>query len=84
MNQKQLVLDYLWKGKKISARKAIAYFNIIRLSAIIYYLKKDGIEIETERKDNLNGKGQYVEYYLKNSIISKKQEEVDSFFLLKK
>jgi len=80
-SQKQLVLDYLWRGKKISARKAIAYFNIIRLSAIIYYLKRDGIEIETERKFNLNGKGQYVEYFLKNSFISEKQEEVDKYFI---
>lgn len=63
--QKQLVLDYLLKGKKISSRKAIAYFNIIRLSAIIYYLKRDGFKIESERKYNLNGKGQYVEYFLK-------------------
>jgi hypothetical protein len=66
--QKQIILDYLKKGKKINQRKAIAYFSIIRLSSVIFNLKKDGWEIEREQKKNLLFRGFYYEYKLKNIL----------------
>lgn len=63
--QKQLILNYLKQGKSISQRKAIAYFNIIRLSAVIYDLKKDGYEFEKINKKNVFYSGSYSEYKLK-------------------
>lgn len=65
--QKEIVKDYLLEGKKISQRKAIAYFNIIRLGAIIYTLKKEGMNIETYLKPNVYNNSRYAEYSLKNN-----------------
>lgn len=69
LTQKEIVLEYLKKGKKISQRKAFAYFSIIRLSAVIWRLKKDGYEIDTYMKDNVYNDSKYAEYTLKNSQL---------------
>lgn len=63
-SQKRLVLEYLLQGKSITQRKAFAFWNIIRLSAIIYSLKRDGFIFETHFKENYTGKGRYAEYKL--------------------
>ena len=73
-SQKEIILNYLIEGKKISQRKAIAYWGIIRLGAIIYSLKKDGIPIKTISKDNILFKGKYVEYYIEKEFIKKIKE----------
>ena len=65
MTQKEIIRNYLLKGKRISQRKAIAYFNIIRLSAIIWKLRGEGMEIETYRKSNIYNNSSYAEYYTK-------------------
>lgn len=67
MTQKQIILDYLKQGKSINQRKASAYFNVIRLSSIIFNLKKDGWQIERIQKKNLLFKGFYYEYKLKGN-----------------
>lgn len=71
-SQKQLVLEYLLKGRSITQREAIAYWNIIRLGAIIYSLKKEGYKFITLQKLNYNGKGKYASYRL-----VKKEIEID-------
>ena len=69
MSQKELILAHLLKGKSITAREAIAYFNIIRLSAIIWTLKKEGYQFITKHKMNYNGVGQYAKYKLVNKKV---------------
>ena len=65
-SQKTLVKEYLLKGKVLTSRKAIIYWNVIRLSAIIFNLREDGLNIITERQINYTGKGTYAEYSIKN------------------
>ena len=65
MTQKKAILQHLLKGKSITQREAIAFFNCIRLSAVIYDLKKEGYEFEIKDKKNLMGKGKYRKYKLK-------------------
>lgn len=48
--QKDIVLKYLKEHKKITILEAIYQLGVTRLSAIIYNLKKDGVNIETRTK----------------------------------
>lgn len=48
MTQKEQVLKHLQSGKSLSPLEALNYFGSLRLGAIIFDLKKDGYEIETE------------------------------------
>lgn len=69
-SQKQLILEHLLKGKGITQRECIAFFNCIRLSAIIYDLKKDGYKFITIHKPNVMNNGKYAKYFLiKNDTI---------------
>lgn len=67
--QKQIILNYLLKGKGITQRKAITNWSIIRLSGIIYNLRNEGIKIKSVRKDNILYSGTYVEYYIDKNFI---------------
>lgn len=67
--QKQIILNYLLKGKGITQRKAITNWSIIRLSGIIYNLRNEGIKIKSVRKDNKLYSGTYVEYYIDKNFI---------------
>lgn len=49
--QKELVLNYLKKYKKINPIVAFSKCGTMRLSAIIFNLKKDGWNIDSERKE---------------------------------
>ena len=44
----QDVLNHLKKYGSISQREAVEYYNLYRLSSVIYALKKRGYEITTE------------------------------------
>ena len=48
--QKEEVLEYLKNNKKITILEAIYQLGVTRLSAVIYDLKKDGYNIETQMK----------------------------------
>jgi hypothetical protein len=61
MNQKQQVLNYLNKYKKITSITAIGMFGITRLSAVIYSLRALGHTITSNRKPAAKA-GTYVEY----------------------
>lgn len=47
-SQDEIILEYLKSGKTISQLEATRKFNFIRLSAIVYSLKKKGHDIECE------------------------------------
>jgi len=67
--QQRLVIEQLLKGKKLTSKKAIVYFNIMRLASVITALKKEGWEIQTEYRANING-GRYAVYSMKIEYIS--------------
>lgn len=48
--QKDLVLSYLKKHKRINPIDAFSKCGTMRLSAIIFNLKEDGWKIDSERK----------------------------------
>lgn len=66
--QKEEVLEYLKNNKKITILEAIYGLGVTRLSAIIYNLKKDGYNIETQMKliKAKNGRKTSVAEYILN------------------
>ena len=66
--QKEEVLEYLKNNKKITILEAIYQLGVTRLSAIIYNLKKDGYNIETQTKliKAKNGRKTSVAEYILN------------------
>jgi len=78
MTQKELVLKHLLEGNRISQRKAISYYNIIRLSAVIFDLRNEGHVIVTEYKPNYHNNASHAVYYM----IKKKKRPV-SFDVIK-
>ena len=47
--QTEAILDYLMEGKSITQLQALKNFGCLRLSAIIFNLRKEGFHIITER-----------------------------------
>ncbi len=66
--QQRIVIEHLLKGKKITSKKAIVYFNIMRLASVVNALKNIGWDIQTEYRVNING-GRYAVYYMSNETI---------------
>ena len=66
--QKEEVLEYLKNNKKITILEAIYQLGITRLSAIIYSLKKEGYNINTQMKliKAKNGRKTSVAEYILN------------------
>lgn len=54
--QKQLVRQFLMDGNSITPLDALNKFGVFRLSAIIFDLRNEGMNIETEYVQNPNGK----------------------------
>lgn len=50
MSKTQKILKYLERQKTITSLEAFRKFNVTRLSAIIYNLRKRGYKITTETK----------------------------------
>jgi len=48
MSQKQQVANYLQSGKSLTPIQALTKFNTLRLAAIIFKLKAEGLKIKTE------------------------------------
>lgn len=55
------VLDYLKSGHSITCREAFDMFGLIRLSAVIFELRKAGYDI---RSQTINKTENDVKYYL--------------------
>ena len=66
--QKEEILEYLKNNKKITILEAIYHLGITRLSAIIYSLKKEGYNINTQMKlvKAKNGRKTSVAEYILN------------------
>lgn len=62
MSQQSQIQSYLEDGNKITPLEALNKFGSFRLSAIIYNLKKEGMNIKTNRITK-NGKT-FAEYEL--------------------
>ena len=62
-SQKSLVLNHLKNDNSITPLEALNKFGAFRLSAIIFDLKKDGYDIDTEIITN--GGKHYANYKLK-------------------
>ena len=48
MSQKQQVANYLQSGKSLTPIQALTKFGSLRLAAIIFNLKADGLKIKAE------------------------------------
>lgn len=49
MNQRKAIKDYLLQGYALTSMEAFNMFGATRLSAIIFDLKKQGMDIESRR-----------------------------------
>lgn len=56
------VLEYLKENGSITPREALNECGSMRLSAVIFNLKKDGYDIETEMETSKNKWGDKVSY----------------------
>jgi len=61
--QREAVLMHLERGKTLTQLEATKNYSILRLSAIIHSLRKEGYDITTKRKA-CRKKGTYAEYSL--------------------
>lgn len=64
VSQKGKVKWWLLKGKSITPLEALNYFDVFRLSAIIFDLRNEGMNIETEYVINSKG-NRFAKYSLK-------------------
>lgn len=62
MTQREKVLKHLKKHKKISPMDAFTKYHITRLAAVIFDLRDDGYEIETDMVNKKNEEGEQVRY----------------------
>lgn len=62
MTQCEQVLNYMRTHGNITARDAVNYLDIYRLSARIADLKADGYLIKSESVRKKNGKGEWKHY----------------------
>mgnify|MGYP001776897699 CR=1 FL=1 len=71
LSQRDLVIEHLKKNGSITPLLALNLFGIMRLSAIIYDLKKEGYQFKTEIKRTRNrfvARCIYAEYTLIGGI----------------
>lgn len=62
MTNKEKVLNYLEHHDGITSMEAFRNLNITRLSAIIFDLIKDGVEIEKENLIQKNNNGRIIQF----------------------
>jgi hypothetical protein len=60
-SQKAQVKDWLSKGKSITPMEALEMFGCMRLAAVVFELRDEGMAIETEKY--LTPSGKYVARY---------------------
>jgi hypothetical protein len=68
-SQRKMVLNHLIENKSITSIEAINLYACTRLSAIIYNLREDGLQIETEMcvgKNRFGNPTNFAKYILKN------------------
>ena len=62
---RERIKKYLQSGKKLTSLKAFEKFNTFSLQQHINALRKQGIDIITEIKENKNTKTKFAEYSIK-------------------
>lgn len=70
MTQKKRVLDYIKVFGSISPKEAYEDLGIMRLSAVIFDLKEEGVEFDTKTERGKNRFGErtsYARYSLKKA-----------------
>ena len=74
--KKQKIREHLESGKKITPKEAIICYNHYRLAAVIFDLKKEGMDIKTVNHTNRNNNGEfisYASYHLKAEVDDNEQ-----------
>lgn len=64
MTQKQMVLNELSQRHVLTADDALVELGIVHLAAHIAKLRREGWDIETTMRNQVNKSGQYAEYRL--------------------
>ena len=76
----QKIKDHLQSGRSITSWQAIQEYNVTRLASIIFYLKKEGLLIETKNITEKNSNGEtvkYAKYKLLN--VDKNSDQIGMF-----
>ena len=68
MTQKSQVREWLLQGKHLTPLDALRRFGSLRLSAIIFELREEGLPIETERLQ-LSPRKRVAKYYLPKDYL---------------
>ena len=64
MNNKDRVLEWLKSGKTLTAFDGFTTFGIVSVRDYVSMLKKDGINIASEWRENLETGKRWKEYWL--------------------
>lgn len=79
MTKTKAVRQWLESHASISSMEAIENFGATRLSAIIFNLRKQGLNIETvwcEGRDRFGNPMRYARYYLRDSNQGSEEKEL--------
>ena len=80
--QNRQILEYMVRGKRITALGALQLFKSFRLSARIYDLRQMGVVIE--RGITTDGIAHFAEYWIEHEHKAKAREILDSLSNLSK
>ena len=61
-SKNQKIKEHLQSGKTITSWEAIEDYNVTRLAAIVFNLKKDGMKIESKDFTEKNSNGETVKF----------------------
>lgn len=62
MNQDEIIREYLEENREITSWEAFEIFGITRLSAVIFRLRKSGLNISSNNTTKKNRYGRYVTF----------------------
>ena len=75
MSQSKDIKHYLSSGYSLTPLEALNKFGCMRLAAVVYDLKKEGMAIGSRTIKSLNGK-RYSEYYSLDLVNKKPQTKL--------
>ncbi|BAQ90588.1 hypothetical protein [uncultured Mediterranean phage uvMED] len=76
----QKIKEHLESGKSITSWQAIQEYNVTRLASVIYYLKKEGLLIETKNIVEKNSSGDTIKYAkYKLLSVNKNNDQIGMF-----
>lgn len=68
--QEQQILNHLKQEESITPMDAVQYYNIYRLSAVIFKLRRAGHHITKHNERNHSGKGTHARYELIREVAA--------------